>query len=1079
MTTVNAGSQQSLATLKQDAQTNSDFSATLASLPPSANTQNLQSEGMVSNNTGEAAVELLRKDTTGGSKFFYKDATGEPVPLSSTSAVDARTEISNLFTTGAIKNPVKQAVTEAEVKFAQRDESGINEVTISIPVFKKPSATTDGSSEYYVTDANSVQFALEAETLLQAELEAANLVTNEQDGKSFAIPSDRVSVRQAYRTFAGGGANYDLPVARATADDGRSFYAALKRAGADLAEAGDYTLGDPRFQDSNELIPQNATEAFKEGFRELQGQDRAGFFTVTLPNKIAEIGSLALPVARSIQRSRNEVNRQANRSSQTTSKPSDFKGKTIELLPRTDANGNTVYLPSDVPSRLSNLAARTPRGQIAPSRRPVAQGAITPPDAGRLLPGAKTPLMLPPVSSSGVGRSSGGVPLTITQENSRNDGRLTNRALVEQFDNVNPKSGAVDVRNVVSGDFSGMSDGLQSNVISFLKERNARVYGSKSDAALKAILDQPGRRVFVVTDPQGDVGGIAVLSKTNAVMSDGSIGDVNYLGQVVGGGSLKGAGTQATVKAVQASLADGIPVVAYTTGPENMLDKGLYGPKGALPAHWATVDPDAVQGGPYYLKNNQTGELILNRKTGQPIEIAVPSPTGNPKTDIKQFFGYQPEGNTNPPVFFWNPTKPGVSQPGTTLGNPPPPSSSPSGNLPAVPDDPLQFPTLNTTQSQGRGAASIDNPPGFNELSRTDLPRTLKGINDSLDLERRLVEGVGSAKYKQTAAQVTSRVNENITTPLLNTSVGQRLTTTMGALSDTYASKSQAFATTPAGQKLTALYDKTLGNEKVWDGLASANSKLQQTTKVGAAATMGALMMAGSNGTLKSGYVTAGDASNPVEANEVARALNMPKGTPFQYYYAKVPDLPAGRAMIAIGMKTKPTVLLPATEPGQAGRAQPWIGPSTQTRKVTATSTSVVAGPLLVGGWSFGTPNANITQSANAGPARAGLNAPRIDIGPGAKGFDASILGSFDFVSAGYSTRLNLGPVSLLTERLRDPVSGKVNVGTGGVSLDPTAQGRQSNIVPVFSLNTGYDPTADDVSALKGLMDSVLDQMER
>ncbi len=67
----------------------------------------------------------------------------------------------------------------------------------------------------------------------------------------------------------------------------------------------------------------------------------------------------------------------------------------------------------------------------------------------------------------------------------------------------------------------------------------------------------------------------------------------------------------------------------------------------------------------------QTGTFFTDRKGAvRKISIPVPSPTGNPKTDVKQIFGYTPDEHDNHvdpyPALFIDPLKHNLSLPGVS-----------------------------------------------------------------------------------------------------------------------------------------------------------------------------------------------------------------------------------------------------------------------------------------------------------------------------------------------------------------------------------------------------------------------------
>ncbi|MEL7150046.1 MAG: hypothetical protein AAGK71_04900, partial [Pseudomonadota bacterium] len=130
----------------------------------------------------------------------------------------------------------------------------------------------------------------------------------------------------------------------------------------------------------------------------------------------------------------------------------------------------------------------------------------------------------------------------------------------------------------------------------------------------------------------------------------------------------------------------------------------------------------------------------------------------------------------------------------------------------------------------------------------------------------------------------------------------------------------------------------------------------------------------------------------------------------------------------------------------------------------------VAAGPTAFYGGSFGTQNMNLSYGGNASIGRVGANAPRLDIGKTPAGnqnpVDLSVLVTADWASQGSLAKFNAGPVAVILQRQRDPVSPKTTLSTSGSSINPTGQGRTSAIQPVLTMNTGYDPNAKDVTEM-------------
>ncbi|MDX5361282.1 MAG: hypothetical protein LPL29_08695 [Alphaproteobacteria bacterium] len=739
--------------------------------------------------------------------------------------------------------------------------------------------------------------------------------------------------------------------------------------------------------------------------------------------------------------------------------------------PQAAANGNTLF-PEQLPLPDDIRASQPPGGS----------SAIVPADR-----------------TVGVTYTDNGVPLTQSGPVRVHDGvdaHLVDQARVSTFQNVNPKTGSSETRFVVNGGFRGMSDDIQRQVVDALPQWNPRTYSGKSAEEITGLLDQPGREVFVVTNANGDVGGMASLTRTSALMTDGSTGYVSYLGQVAGGRNVPGAGTQATRAAVEAALERGDHVVAYTTGAENVIERGIYSPQSAMgrAPDWVMLsDPNAVHGGPFPLLDD-AGNPIIHPKTGEPVMVPVQNGGGGSQT--KLIFGYAPDGATSVPVNFdvpgQNQSLPGI---GTSFPDPMnPPDFNPyqsnadtlfggDGTPPSGPGGGSGGPSSYTgpdglTYSVGEtgypATGQRPGPLGFDGLTYSDVSQGVGDLPQISDLAYRNINGVGAAAYRQHIAKpIDNFVTNQVLQPLAQTPVGQAVGQAADTLSAQWNAATSAAGRTPVGQAATSAYNATLGNDGFWEGIATANGHAQKSIKAAGAATVATLAIAAENGTLVQGIATAGDPNAPAEAQAVRRALNIPKGLDFQYFYAEIPGVPGGRALAGFGVG-EGVALPPSLGPGQPG-AQPWIGPSTERRQLTATSTAVATGPIAQFGWSFGTTNYNMSQSANATLGRAGVNVPRVDAGPGAGGASLSALAAVDIASFGYATVVNAGPGAVLIGRDRDPVSPKVAIGTSQFNIDPTVEGRTSAIYPVFSFNTGYNPDAPDAQALGNAWNGIVD----
>jgi hypothetical protein len=78
-----------------------------------------------------------------------------------------------------------------------------------------------------------------------------------------------------------------------------------------------------------------------------------------------------------------------------------------------------------------------------------------------------------------------------------------------------------------------------------------------------------------------------------------------------------------------------------------------------------------------------------------------------------------------------------------------------------------------------------------------------------------------------------------------------------------------------------------------------------------------------------------------------------------------------------------------------------------------------------------------------------------------------------DMPHSGTTAAINIGPLSLVVDRPRNPISFKAVIGTarGDNWFDPTNRGTARNLVPLLSTSTTYDPNATDIAALRRLLD--------
>ncbi len=108
------------------------------------------------------------------------------------------------------------------------------------------------------------------------------------------------------------------------------------------------------------------------------------------------------------------------------------------------------------------------------------------------------------------------------------------------------------------------------------------------------------------------------------------------------------------------------------------------------------------------------------------------------------------------------------------------------------------------------------------------------------------------------------------------------------------------------------------------------------------------------------------------------------------------------------------------------------------------------------------------------------MNFPRLDLrnnpNEGQHQADLSAVFALDWASAGTVGTLNIGDRALIFSRVREPVSPKGDIGTGGVTINPGAPGIRSQIEPVIPItgSTTYDPNAPDAQLARDFFNRIV-----
>ncbi|WP_227270254.1 hypothetical protein [Roseobacter weihaiensis] len=262
----------------------------------------------------------------------------------------------------------------ALVVFVEQTASGIDEVRVSVPVFQR-----DGEQGFHVLASDGTEVALAATTLEAAKAEAAALISSNGGNTDFRLQPHHFSARQTHESVVVGAGNALIPTARTTEADGAAYYDAIKMASENMKSVGDFQLGDPTFEDSNTLIPEDATDSFREGFQARQGQDRAGFWTLSAPNgAMFYAGALQVPLfLRAGRQSAQNFGRQPpSGTSGTSGTSNDTSGAhtTIDLTKRTLPDGTSVYVPSQVSPGLALARTQSLRPTVPPQSQDASAG---------------------------------------------------------------------------------------------------------------------------------------------------------------------------------------------------------------------------------------------------------------------------------------------------------------------------------------------------------------------------------------------------------------------------------------------------------------------------------------------------------------------------------------------------------------------------------------------------------------------------------------------------------------------------------------------------------------------------------
>ena len=291
---------------------------------------------------------------------------------------------------------------------------------------------------------------------------------------------------------------------------------------------------------------------------------------------------------------------------------------------------------------------------------------------------------------------------------------------------------------------------------------------------------------------------------------------------------------------------------------------------------------------------------------------------------------------------------------------------------------------------------------------------------------------------------------------------------------------------TPLGKVLEGFDKAVVKNEKLWNAVDKAGA-FGRKVVVGAAGTTAAIIAnASQNGSLETGVFNTSGQLTPAQL-QMVKGINIPPNMNVRYYTVPtiVPVEVKGQTFYVKGAATivaaegSNVLFLPALGPGKPG-AQPWFGPvqdggSSRTEKqIVAASSSVAAAKWGVLGFSIGTSNFNVGGRADVQLGRGLLNilaiqGKRFDPPPGTPRTTAQSILIADPVSTFHSASINIGPLALVVDRVRNPQTEIVTLGGGRETITFPGRPHSSSVQPAipFLGASTWDPSQDDVKLLQ------------
>jgi hypothetical protein len=320
--------------------------------------------------------------------------------------------------------------------------------------------------------------------------------------------------------------------------------------------------------------------------------------------------------------------------------------------------------------------------------------------------------------------------------------------------------------------------------------------------------------------------------------------------------------------------------------------------------------------------------------------------------------------------------------------------------------------------------------------------------------------------------------------------------TPVGSFFETQANRAKNALTafggegTPVGNVLRAFDQAVVKNERLWEGVDKVGAAGRKAVSVAAGATLTILANGYRTGTLRTGTFNSSGTLTP-EQLQMVKGVNIPPNMNVRYFTVPttIPVTVKGQtfnvkaaATIVVGDGNN-VVFLPALGPGPG--AQPWFGPvmdggsNRDQKQIVAASSSVAAVKWNVFGFTIGTSNFNVGGRADLQVGRGLLNifsaqTNRQTPPPGESRNKLQTIIIGDAVSTFHSASINVGPLAVVVDRVRNPQNERLTLpnGRGTVTLGKDAH--PSSVQPAIPLlgASTWDPREDDVQMLLKLFGS-------